>query len=346
MLQDVFPWTVRWFTGRRTVRNGLRRIDFGAGFFSGEGWVRSPRGRVKQRMAIMRWKQPRKGFTLVELLVVISIIALLIAILLPSLRRARNQAKDTVCRAHMHQLGLAVQYYVQDSNDRLPWIPGRPPSPPTPPTYHSAPFKQYRHILLLWPYLKDIEIYHCPRAKSSSAKGGRPGPRTITADEFVDQQDRPQPAMTQYFAVKTDPMVRDFVQRREFTDVSIQDLQDSSTRLLKDIYTEYWFNDWNDGAGDIPAISGNLVNNIPYPELAVLFAGALPERPRHNGGHHVLFLDTHVEYFAQQRYYDFEAKSYAETQDRDRFGNRPYWSWGLSRGGDDFVDGATGQYTK
>jgi prepilin-type N-terminal cleavage/methylation domain-containing protein len=64
-----------------------------------------------------RWSA---GFTLVELLVVIAIIALLISILLPSLQRAREQAKLTVCRARLSQLGLATIAYANDHDDLIP----------------------------------------------------------------------------------------------------------------------------------------------------------------------------------------------------------------------------------
>ena len=62
----------------------------------------------------------KKGFTLVELLVVIAIIALLMAILLPALGRARAQARRTVCAGRIRQFMLSVMAYADSFNGTLP----------------------------------------------------------------------------------------------------------------------------------------------------------------------------------------------------------------------------------
>jgi prepilin-type N-terminal cleavage/methylation domain-containing protein/prepilin-type processing-associated H-X9-DG protein len=62
----------------------------------------------------------RRGFTLIELLVVVAIIALLIAILLPSLGRARENAKKTACASNLRQLGIAASVYATEFEGLLP----------------------------------------------------------------------------------------------------------------------------------------------------------------------------------------------------------------------------------
>ncbi len=61
-----------------------------------------------------------KGFTLVELLVVIAIIALLLSLLMPGLRMAREQAKCVVCGSQLRQWGIAIRSYATDNDDIMP----------------------------------------------------------------------------------------------------------------------------------------------------------------------------------------------------------------------------------
>lgn len=60
----------------------------------------------------------KKGFTLIELLVVIAIIGLLMAVLMPGLRKAKKQARRVACQANLRQWGILFGLYTQDNDDK------------------------------------------------------------------------------------------------------------------------------------------------------------------------------------------------------------------------------------
>jgi prepilin-type N-terminal cleavage/methylation domain-containing protein len=68
----------------------------------------------------------RRAFTLVELLVVITILAILMALMLPTLASAREKGWRTACLSNLRQMGIAIQAYANDSEGRIPYGPKAP----------------------------------------------------------------------------------------------------------------------------------------------------------------------------------------------------------------------------
>ncbi len=100
------------------------------------------------------FKGARKGFTLVELLVVIAIIAILAAILFPVFSRAREQARKSSCLSNVRQLGLAAQMYTGDYDETLP-----------PYSVATVPVAYWPN--LLDPYVKNRMTWVCPSYERS-----------------------------------------------------------------------------------------------------------------------------------------------------------------------------------
>ena len=103
----------------------------------------------------------RTGFTLVELLVVIAVIAILVAMLLPALNSAREKAHEITCRNNLKTLGLAAFGYAADNDD---WM-----VPNNSKAYSTAYQIQYHWVSLLVPYgasydynRKKATVHHCP----------------------------------------------------------------------------------------------------------------------------------------------------------------------------------------
>ena len=122
----------------------------------------------------------RRGFTLLELLVVMGIIAVLLAILLPALEKSTERARITACSSNLHQIAIGLTAYGNDFNNQIPVGPSSASAVSPARTWNTignnqlwiANLSKYNGmgVLVTGAWLADARVFVCPSDADATLK--------------------------------------------------------------------------------------------------------------------------------------------------------------------------------
>jgi len=231
--------------------------------------------------------RPCGAFTLIELLVVIAVIAILAAMILPALGRARQKGQQTVCLSNLGQIGLAFQMYLNESDDRFPdqndlknnLVGGWRPWTTWPPSDPRAAWAG----IVLQNENQNLNIWSCPAAINS------PAGNIIQSAQIISTNSTDTNCLCRYWAWRFDrpdepPSLEDFWNKTGTE--AVKDLQSTNDPTVGPIY----------GASDV-----ELVVDPYYPSTVPTVPAGFAGHTIHGGGRCRVFLDGHTQFLRDAR---------------------------------------------
>lgn len=210
----------------------------------------------------------RRGFSLIELLVVMAILAILVAFLLPALQKAREKGRQAVCANNLRQIGLAFHMYANDWNGWLPY------------DNVNKGGSDFTWDRTLMPYLNagdpnnfyqrtHIKIVHCPSDRI--VRRTNFGPRSYT--------------MNRYLSWGANPIFLKIIAVHQIKYPSKTVFLCEAWSAVKNDNNESSVTGWHNAtSGSLHGSWGNIASSI------------------HNGGSNFLLCDGHVKWVLDRKY--------------------------------------------
>lgn len=244
-------------------------------------------------------KVKKAGFTLMELLVVIAVVALLLSILLPAVSKARELARRAVCSNQLRQIGLAVPAYASDYDNEMPWWGFDPDGDPETHVYvvyrggdddeewkddiTHEPYAMKLATLYEGKYVTEAKMFYCPSNKNLDYKyesyikyGGMTTPWGFLPQDYNEDKDN-EWVRVGYVYYPTDPKTE-----KNSYGAPGSDVEDIAVAKKID----------------------KLDPRIPYATDIVRYLGSLSHKTRNVYAAHALFSDGHVIFCNDQSVFD------------------------------------------